>query len=152
MGVLYDYFRAPALDEVRRLLDDTEGESPLGTFDGLDLKSLEPSVAVGQLIAAVLDQEWTMSLVADRLIWPMSAETDPEYDGPWVTVLGDHARDVLAGIPADRVPALATQWATAEEFHGHGDPSFLATVIPELSALASRAREAGESLYCWSSL
>jgi hypothetical protein len=47
---------------------------------------------------------------------------------------------------------LAGRWASAEEFGGYADLEFLREVVAGFAALAVRARERGESLYCWSSL
>jgi hypothetical protein len=67
-----------------------------------------------------------------------------------VTVLDDQARDVLADIRADRVPELAERWASIEEFRGDvPGPEFLREVVADFSALALRARERSESLFCW---
>ncbi|GIM96140.1 hypothetical protein [Paractinoplanes toevensis] len=153
MGVLYDYFRAPGPAEVREHLDENDGESPVpSAFDGIELKSIDPTVLLGRLVGLATDREWSPDLAHDQLIWPAGAEQDMAYEGPWVTVLPDSARDVLAGIPADRIPGLADSWATAEEFGPFSDPEFLREVIAEFTTLAAQARTHGESLYCWMSL
>jgi len=150
MGVLFDYFRAPGSAEVRKRLAEEEGSSPVpATFDGIELKSIDPGVILGQLIAFATGREWSADLVDDRLVWPEGGEQDLAHEGPWVTVLDDRTRDVLADIPAGRVPELAERWATVEEFHGHADEEFLREVITDFAGLATRARERGESLYCW---
>ncbi|MEU8241258.1 hypothetical protein AB0C07_23685 [Actinoplanes missouriensis] len=153
MGVLYDYFRAPSVAAVRAHMDENEADSPLlGDFDGLALKTIDPSVILGQLVAFAMGREWGTDLVDDRLAWPENGEQDPEHEGPWVTVLDDRVRDVLAGIAADRVPELAERWAAVEEFGGFADADYLREVITDFTALATRAREQGESLYCWMTL
>ncbi|BBH70801.1 hypothetical protein ACTI_74860 [Actinoplanes sp. OR16] len=150
MGILYDYFRAPGDDAVRRRLDENDAMSPLDDpFPGIALKTIDPTVILGQLIAAALGRGWDVDLMKDRLIWPEGGEQDPGHEGPWVTRLSDQARDALAGIPADRVPALAEQWATAEEFHGYGDPEYLREVITDFIALTMQAGERNEAVYCW---
>ncbi|GLW29420.1 hypothetical protein [Actinoplanes regularis] len=153
MGVLYDYFRAPSVAEVRRHMDENDASSPVPvTYDGIELKAIDPDVVLGKLVAFAIGQEWSLDLVNERLIWPENGEQDPEFEGPWASRLEDRARDVLADIPADRVSELATRWAAVEEFHGYGDPEFLREVVADFIALAARAREHGESLYCWSCL
>ena len=134
-------------------MDEDDAMSPVpSAFDGIELKTIDPGVLLGQLIAAATGSGWSPRLVGEKLIWPEDGEQDMEHEGPWVTVLDDGCRDALAAIPAGGVPGLAEQWATAEEFHGHGDPEFLREVIAEFAVLAGRAREKGESLYCWMSL
>lgn len=153
MGVLFDYFRAPGDVQVRTHMDENDACSPVpGTFDGIDLKTIDPVVILGQLTAFVIGREWSPRLVDERLIWPAGGEQDVTHEGPWVTVLDDRVRDVLAGIPADRMPEFARRWATVEEFGGHADEEFLREVIADFAALAVRARDSGESLYCWMSL
>lgn len=153
MGVLFDYFRASGEAEVRRHMDENDAFSPVpATFDGIELKTIDPSVILGQLVAFAIGQEWSTDLVDERLIWPEGGEQDVTHQGPWVSVLDDVTRDTLAGIPAECVPDLAERWATVEEFGGFADPEFLRDVVADLAALAARAREHGESLYCWMSL
>ena len=134
-------------------MDDNDATSPVpGVFDGIELKTIDPCVILGKLVAFATDQEWRPDLVGERLIWPEGGEQDLAHEGPWVTVLDDRARDGLAGIPADQVPGLADRWATVEEFGGYADNEFLREVIADFAALATRAREHGESLHCWMSL
>jgi hypothetical protein len=59
---------------------------------------------------------------------------------------------VLADIPPERIPGLAQRWSGIEEFSGFAPPEFLTSATEQLVALANRARDAGESLYCWMSL
>jgi hypothetical protein len=150
MGVLFDYFRAPGVAEVRRHLDEHEASSPVpGTFDGIELKMIDPAVILRKLVCFVIGANSDANSVNERLIWPEGGEQDLAHEGPWVTALDDRSRDVLAGISADRIPELAARWATVEEFGGHADPEFLRDVVADLAALAVRAREHHESLYCW---
>ena len=146
MGVLYDYFRAPGPAEVRRHLDENEGSSPAEVFDSVDLKMIDPGVALSQLLEFATGRK---APDRERLIWPVGVADDPDYMGPWVTVLADEARDILAAIPAGRVSGLAERWTGIEEFSGFLDAEFLSGVLTDLSALAVRARAQGESLYCW---
>ena len=153
MGLLYDYFRAPGVAEVRSHMDADDAFSPVPeVFDGIDLKGIDPTVVLGRLVGLVTDRGWAPDLGQDRLVWPEGGEQDLEHEGPWVTVLDDRVRDVLAGVAAERVPDLAGRWAATEEFGRPGDAEFLRDVVSDLAALAMRARERGESLYCWMSL
>jgi hypothetical protein len=158
MGVMYDYFRAPSVAAVQEqmvLLDGgplvREG-SESSPFDGVELKLVDQAVALARLIGFVTDEPLTTGLVNDRLIWPEGGEQDTEYMGPWVALLTGRSRDVLAGIPAQRIPEFAQRWAGIEEFSGFAPADFLASVVESLGALARRACDAGESLYCWISL
>lgn len=152
MGVLYDYFRAADDAAVHALIAANAGGPILGgvgpEVDGVDAKSIDPAVCLGQLVAYALGVDWEPDLVGDDLIW--SSEVDDGQHGPWVAVLGDPARDTLAAVPADRMPELATRWAAIEEFDdGHTTAETLLPVLRDLVGLAARARTAGDHLYCW---
>ncbi|WP_173036324.1 hypothetical protein [Phytohabitans flavus] len=118
-------------------------------FDGVELKSVDPEVALGKLVAFAMDTEYSSGLVDNRLIWPEGGEQDTGHMGPWVVTLDDKTRDTLAGVPARRVPDLARRWADIEEFGGLLTPDDLRSALEQLTALATRARDNGESLYCW---
>jgi len=158
MGVLTDYFRAPSVAAVLEQLAQRDGgplvseDSGSSAFDGVELKSVDPPVALGQLVAFAMDKAYSSDLVDDRLIWPEGGEQDPDHMGPWVAALDDHTRDALAGVPAQRVPDLAERWAAIEEFGGVIPVEDLRSAVARLTALARRARDNDESLYCWISL
>ncbi|MEU9041825.1 MULTISPECIES: hypothetical protein [unclassified Kitasatospora] len=167
MGVLTDYFRAPDAATVVRALeragggrpdfDDGSGAGFGAGFDGVEAKRIDPDVVLGQLVAAIRREQWHPDAVPETPVWPTTpppgpsgpdGEDDPWASGPWVTELGDAARDTLAGVPDERVPKVVAQWALAEEWDG-ADPSDLQPLAEELIGLARRARAAGEQLYCW---
>lgn len=155
MGVLYDYFRAADPVAVAALMDLHEATSP-ANLDGwptpvVELKAVDPTVVLGQLIGFITGAEHSGRLAGERLVWPAGGEQDVDHEGPWVTVLADAARDALAGLDAARLPELAARWARIEEFGGYreGDEEFAAATIAELSGLCRAARDAGEHLFCW---
>ncbi|MEV4349602.1 hypothetical protein AB0J83_34505 [Actinoplanes sp. NPDC049596] len=156
MGLLTDYFRAPSVTTVQEQLNQRDGgpvlvADPSATlYDGVEAKWIDPSVVLGQLIAFIRAEPWHPGMVTERLIWPET--DDPAHQGPWTTILDNHTRDTLAAVTPDRVPALAAQWATIEELKPGATPHYLADLITELTALATRAQQAGESLFCWMSL
>lgn len=164
MGVLTDYFRAPSRAAVIAALGD-DLYSPLdgaSGFDGLALKGIDDAVLLGQLIAAILEVEWTPDLSRSTVVYP-PAETKPAdreafsdlpadspwVTGPWVTELSAETRDVLASLDAERVPSVAATWAAAEEFGGSMPVDSAAETIVAFRELAARAADANELLYCW---
>ncbi|OZV76454.1 hypothetical protein CA850_26770 [Micromonospora echinospora] len=159
MGVLYDYFRAPNTEAVAELMAAAGGGPLAGAgdsrladaVDAVDAKGIDPSVILGQLVSYALDVPWDTRLVGDRLVWPDGAGRDPGYEGPWVVVLGDSARDALAGIPDERMSALADRWLRVEELSDFGDPqpAAMLVLLSDLVGLARRARGNGDHLYCW---
>jgi hypothetical protein len=48
-----------------------------------------------------------------------------------------------------RLRAPVRPWATVEEFRGDEDADYLREVIAGFIGLAARARQHGESLFCW---
>ncbi|WP_030488160.1 hypothetical protein [Micromonospora chokoriensis] len=156
MGVLYDYFRAVDDEAVAKLMAATDGgpvvraeDSPVE--DAVDGKGIDPTVVLGKVVSFALDVSWSTDVIGDRLIWPEGAREDLEYEGPWVVVLSDRARDALADIPDDRLPGLAKQWSHIEDLSHYSDaqPEVMLSRLREFVGLARRARTSGESIYCW---
>jgi hypothetical protein len=161
MGVLTDYFRAPSRATVIAALGD-DPYSPLDKpsgFDGLALKGIDDAVLLVRLVAAILDTEWSLDLADSTVIYP-PAETKPSdwtslpadspwATEPWVTELSAETRGVLASLEPERVPSVAAEWASAEEFHGTMPLDYAAETIVALKELATRAAAADELLYCW---
>ncbi|CCH30817.1 hypothetical protein ABZ816_00950 [Actinosynnema sp. NPDC047251] len=136
MGVLTDYFRAADAAAVVRAL----GEH--GAFDGVELKGIDPVVCFGQLVALVRGARWDPGTAGSRVVWP----ADPSTAESWVFELGTAARDALAAVPDEDVPAVSVRWAATDELAG---AEGLEEVVVDLVGLARRARDAGERLYCW---
>lgn len=153
MGVQYDYFRAPGPAEVQAHMAENEVFSPVPeTFDGIQTEDVDPSVVLGQLVAFAAGRSWSADLVDDDMVWPADGEQNMAHEGPWVTALDDGVRDVLAAIPAERVPELAERWARIDEFDGTADVEALQGLVSDLAALAGRAQKDGESLFSWMAL
>jgi hypothetical protein len=66
--------------------------------------------------------------------------------------LSEELRDALADAQASRLPAVAEQWVGTEEFWDQATAAEVLPFLGEVTAMARRARQAGERLYCWSSL
>jgi hypothetical protein len=149
--LLFDYFRAPDADAVRRVVDAGDGCTPMGeVFDGIDARRVDPAIVLGMLIAAIRQVPWSPDLVRERLVWPAGGEQDLDHEGPWVTELNASARDALA--EAGDLPRVAREWARIEELGGHLDVAEAQAFIETMAGLARRAREADELMFCWMSL
>ncbi|GAA2599790.1 hypothetical protein GCM10010399_33220 [Dactylosporangium fulvum] len=148
MGVLYDYFRAADDASAIKLIEDLVG-GPAGnssTVDAIDLKGIDPTVTLAELVCFVRGIEWNVNVVEEHLVWSRA-----EAEGPWVLSIGDDVRDALASITEAQMPSLSARWGRTEELAWHGplpDDTML-PVIENISALARRARDAGDHLYCW---
>lgn len=124
-----------------------------GELDGVQAKSVDPDVVLGRLVAAASGGSFVD--LDSRAVWPTTPaptdvpeEGDPWAEGPWVSEVGASARDALAGV--SDVAAVTAVWVEAEEVYG--DAADWEPFVAELVALARRARDAGESLFCWVSL
>jgi hypothetical protein len=155
MGVLFDYFRAPSDAVVVELMDKHDGDSP-GGIEGwatpvVDLKVVDPVVVLGQLAGFIAGRLSPAASARDKLVWPVGGENDMQYQGPWVSVLADEVRDVLAGLDDARLTEVATAWTGIEEFRHYHDNTVesSAAIIMLLVELARGARDAGDRLYCW---
>ncbi|MCG5440664.1 hypothetical protein [Micromonospora foliorum] len=156
MGVLYDYFRASddeAVAELMAAIDGgpvvREGDSPVE--DAVDGKGIDPSVALGKVVSFALGRPWGTDVIGDQLVWPEGVGEDLEYEGPWVVVLSERARDALAEIPDDRLPDLADRWSHIEELSHYSDtqPEVMLSRLREFVGLARRAGTSGDNIYCW---
>ncbi|MEU6506126.1 hypothetical protein [Streptomyces sp. NPDC046942] len=161
MGVLTDYFRAADAASVVKVLERTDGGSPVlprpGVFDGVEAKRLDPDLVLGELIAAIRGVPWSVDIVSETCVWPATpapgpdgpaGDDDPWATGPWVTELGTDVRDTLAAVPDAEVPAAVARWAECEELRGT-EAEDIRPLAEELIQLARRAHEADELLYCW---
>jgi hypothetical protein len=153
MGVLYEYFRSTSDVAAVKLMGDLGG-GPVVTaadrgIDAFDLKGIDPAVALGRLVALARGVPWEVGLVATELLW-----SGDEQEGPWLTSIGDAARDTLASIASVDAPNLAERWGQTEELAWNGPlpGDHLSPIIDEITGLARRARDAGDHLYCWCSL
>jgi hypothetical protein len=132
--LLFDYFRAPDADTVRRVVEASDGCTPMGeVFDGIDAKGVDPAIVLGMLIAAIRQVPWSPDLVRERLVWPAGGEQDLDHEGPWVTELNSSARDVPAR--AGDLPRVAQEWARIEELGGHLDVAEAQAFIETMAGL-----------------
>ena len=149
MGVLYDYFRAPDASTAAAVLERVGG--PMGgpdapVLDAVDGKGIDPEVMMRTL------QSLLTGVPYDELPWGEMLAMSDDADGPWIMQLSEELRDALADAQASRLPAVAQQWVRTEEFWDQATAAEVLPFLGEVTAMARRARQAGERLYCWSSL
>lgn len=144
MGVLFDYFRAPDASTAAAVLERFAGprdpDAPL--MDAVFGKGFEPAVMLPKL------QSLLTGVPYDQLPEGELVAMESE-DGPWVWQLSEELRDALADAQASRLPAVAEQWVRTEEFWDQATAAEVLPFLGEVTALARRARQAGERLYCW---
>jgi hypothetical protein len=149
VGVLYDYFRAPDASTAAAVLERVGG--PMGgpdapVLDAVDGKGIDPEVMMRTL------QSLLTGVPYDELPWGEMLAMSDDADGPWIMQLSEELRDALADAQASRLPAVAQQWVRTEEFWDQATAAEVLPFLGEVTAMARRARQAGERLYCWSSL
>ena len=144
MGVLFDYFRAPDASTAAAVLERLGGprdpDAPL--LDAVFGKGFEPAVMMVRL------QSLLTGVPYDQLPGGELLALEGE-DGPWIMQLSEELRDALADAQPSRLPAVAEQWVRTEEFWDQPPAAEVLPFLGEVTALARRARQAGERLYCW---
>jgi hypothetical protein len=146
VGVLFDYFRAPDASTAAAVLAWPGGPIGLDELDVVDGKGIDPTVMMRTLQSLLTGTPY------DELPWGEMLAITPNPDGPAVEGLTVDLRDALADAEVDRLPAVAEQWVRTEEFWWTGAAADVLPFLYEVTALARRARQAGELLYCWCSL
>jgi hypothetical protein len=150
MSVLTDYFRAADDASVQRRMTDTDGASPLGgeaPFPGVEAEGIDPVVALGALVAAVLgvDSNWDVMQMHGGLVWPESVDGDDSF----IARVSTMARDALANLSEGRLAEVSESWARSGDLPGAPTATNLLPLVAALSGLARDARDNGEELYCW---
>jgi hypothetical protein len=119
MGVLYDNFRAGDDGSAVKLIEDLGGGPVVtaagsSTVDAVDLKGIDPRVTLARLVCLARGVEWNAEAVDERLVW------SEDEEGPWVSSIGDDARDALASIAEEQMPRLSAAWGRTDELAWHG--------------------------------
>jgi hypothetical protein len=147
VGVLFDYFRASDASAAAAVLERLGGprDPDWPVLDAVAGKGLEPEVMMRTLQSLLTGVPYEQLPSGDLLA--MEGE-----DGPWIEQLSQELRDALADAPAGRLPAVAERWVGTEEFWDGATAAEVLPFLGEVTALACRARQAGQRLYCWSCL
>jgi hypothetical protein len=146
VGVLFDYFRAPDASTASLVLERVGGpttpdlDAPV--LDAVAGKGFEPEVMMRTLQSLLTGVPYD-DLPGGELL-AMEGE-----DGPWIIQLSEELRDALADAQLSRLPAVAEQWVRTEEFWDQATATEVLPFLDEVTALARRAQQAGERLYCW---
>ena len=143
MGVLFDYFRAPDASTAAAVLERLGGpRDPDAPLDAVAGKGFEPEVMLRKLQSLLTGVPYHELPEGELLA--MEGE-----DGPWIVQLSEELRDALADAQPSRLPAVAEQWVRTEEFWDQATAAEVLPFLGEVTALAGRAQQAGERLYCW---
>jgi hypothetical protein len=146
VGVLFDYFRAPDASTAAAVLERLGGprDPDASLLDTVAGKGFEPAVMMRKLQSLLTGVPYDELPEAEVELLAMEDE-----DGPWIVQLSQELRDALADAQPSRLPAVAEQWVRTEEFWEQPPATEMLPFLAEVTALAGRARQAGERLYCW---
>ena len=149
------YFRAASAEVASQAVEQ----------DRVEATGVEPSRALGRLVALIGEVPWTFDTVRFELLWPRKRKRDAavwlvaeglvedywlKSSEPALQELGASVRDVLADVDDSRLPELAVRWASGAELSQYNDstPASILDLLVQLVALARRARDGGDLLYC----
>jgi hypothetical protein len=156
-AIVTDYFAAASDDIAALALLEPEGPSALTEgsgkplFDTVSLPGIEPFVMLGTLHHLLSGRPYR-ECAADRRHGQVVCGGD---EGPWVVTVADGLVLALAETPRGKLADVAGRWSRTPELrqraHEHR-PERLAPAVLALGALALRAREVRQTLYCWTRL
>jgi hypothetical protein len=165
MGLLTDYFAAtteqaaaidirtgptgPADESARQDPPSGDGttRAPRRIEDVLTVTGIEPTVTMATLEAILAGADDIDIIESDAE--PIIADGGPE--GPWLVTLRPQLQAALLSTPPGGWPAVAERWVATEELVGT-PASAAVSFLEELAALARRASDRDQRLYCWMSL
>ena len=140
---LIEYFAAADDADAARVLTEPGGPAATG-FDAVAAKGIDPAVVLGNLESIITGRSYGEVTAAPRQCHLI---TDGDAEAFVVTVT-DTLRDSLGAAGAERLRQVAEPWAATEELAG-AEPAMLVEVLEQFAALARRALEQGQHLYCW---
>lgn len=165
MSAMCDYYRAP--DRATATLRPTtvrDRSKPLRgapVFDVVEITWVDPIGSLGSLVAAIKNVPLPDDLVETVTLYPPPErapqteeewlalpENSPYVDGPQIDELSASTRDALAEVEDSRLLEVARRW-TMDPLCPFRDGDDVLDLVEELVALARRAKESDELLYCW---
>ncbi|MDA0635465.1 hypothetical protein OUY22_18750 [Nonomuraea sp. MCN248] len=130
-------------------------------FDVVETKWIDPTGSLGELVGIVLGVPYSDDLVETVTLYPPpegAPKTDDAWEalpdgspylvGPQIEELPVSVRDTLAEVDDARLPDVARRWMK-EELSNLGDVQEAFELVNEFVALARRAKESDQLLYCW---
>jgi hypothetical protein len=154
VGILFDYFSAPDRASATALQEHPDGLYRAAAARGaevLALKGLTPHAHVRKLVGLLSGpsyEEMFFSGIPIDLV-PLPDLINSEESDVMVCELSNVMRDALADATESGLDDAGRFWATTEEFLLDGwDDELARSWAGELAALARRARDGEETIYC----
>lgn len=147
MSGLFEYFAASSDSEAAAAIE-LAGRASAAGMDVIAIAGVDPVVQLGTLEELLTGRSYDD--ITDDL---RSGVTLAMRDGGETCVISvtDCLASALAATSDQHLAEVAVPWSETEEFWGQGDPEQLAVFLKALAALARRAVEANQQLYCLSS-
>ena len=144
MGLRIEYFAASDDIAAARLLDADDAADAIDGSPRLTAGPIDPVVLLGSLEEFVVGRSFE-----EQLSDPDSRRIVADQNGGarLIIRIDDALVAALGSLDRDRVPELAGQWASAEEFGGEVNVALLEEFIGQLSHLSAEAVTTGH-LYC----
>ena len=144
MGLRIEYFAASDDIAAARLLDADDAADAIDGSPRLTAGPIDPVVLLGSLEEFVVGRSFE-----EQLSDPDSRRIVADQNGGarLIIRIDDALVAALGSLDRDRVPELAGQWASAEEFGSDVNVALLEEFIGQLSHLSAEAVTTGH-LYC----
>ena len=145
MGLRIEYFAASDDIAAARLLDADDAADAIDGSPRLTAGPIDPVVLLGSLEEFVVGRSFE-----EQLSDPDSRRIVADQNGGarLIIRIDDALVAALGSLDRDRVPELAGQWASAEEFGSDVNVALLEEFIGQLSHLSAEAVTTGH-LYCF---
>ncbi len=170
MGVWYHYYSAPSDEAAVAAINRIGERRPawpfvIRTFRSslfaerskdryVETKLVDPALAFRDLEVLLTGRKY-QDVAGCRQVEVENPHNDP--DAPLIVALTVSISAALADANDERLAAVAVPWSRIGEFQFFGDDPeelvrWLLSWLREIAALARRARERSEQLYCWYSV
>jgi hypothetical protein len=148
MGILQDYFAAESDEQAATV--GQSGPAGAGELDRVEDTGIDPVVQLTKLAGLLTGRDYADLKNDERQGRSLGDRSTYEYG---VLTVPDAVQAALAAAGDARLREVAVPWSQTEEFNWDSrSPEALGDLLVELAALAGRAHERGQRLYCWWSL
>jgi hypothetical protein len=151
VAVLFDYFVAPSDAVAATVVDRIGGPGSSAhpaapaAFPTVRAPGVDPVVLTGRLEELLTGRTFE-EILDDPTSGPVAAR---DGGARAVVRLTTSLAEALARADESRLEAVAPAWSRSREFWGRGDPVALADLLRSLAAVARKAVDEEQAIYCW---